>query len=452
MICAKWFNYSPCRTWTSDDVKRISLFKQKIFAAVLIMTAVAGSASVKTPAFVASFASMSSFESVTATVTAVNSPTVHNISETRSAAAASSMLMQEDFIRDAKNAIDLHYNRQYDASLSELSFWRNIYPGHPLWMLLESLEAWWPVLTDLENTSHDDAFLDVSLKLIDYCDELLFEDEENLDARIIRSVASGQVARFYSNRYRWYRSFRHARRAMNDFFRVEETHPHIPDIHFGIGMHRYFSAYLVEEYTLARTLQWMIPDGDREEGLSRLKQAASNSIFMEPEATFFLGHIYLHFEKKPDLALDYLRDLYHKYPNNTFYRRLYIRSLYQLDHHEEALVLIDESLSYHDDQRQHEVTVMKEELYSIRGKIYYRDQQFEMAKVDFAESVKISDTLLPFGDRSVLISSLFHLGELSLRDDHREDARYFFGRAATSESNHPMVSESNDKLNKNQLR
>lgn len=375
--------------------------------------------------------------------------------ETRNHTAdgAPSLILNETFIADTRDAIEYLYNRDLQASLDRLSEWQQQYPDHPIWSLWMALDAWWPVLIDLENTSYDEDFLIAAKEVIDNCEELLDQDPEHLDALIIRSVINGQIARYYSNRYRWYRSFLHGRRALRDFFHVENEHPELPDINFGLGMYRYFTAFLVEEYTIARAIRWMLPSGDRQEGLDRLKAAADSSIFVEPEATYFLGHIYLHYEDEPDQALTYLNDLYVRYPDNSFYRRLYIRSLYQLNRMDEALAAIEESLEHPFDAAAHRTITMREDLLTLRGLIlYHHKRDYELAMHAFEAALEYSEQLSPFAERDHLITSLYHLGELSLREGNRELARFYLSRAATPDTDHPYSKKAENALRSHRLK
>lgn len=371
---------------------------------------------------------------------------------TSTSPAPPSLLLNDDFIRDTRNAIELLYNREFEASLDQLSDWKQVHPDHPIWPLWDAIDAWWPILIDLENTSYDDSFLAAAEKVVQYCDKLLNENSDHLDALMVRSVIHGQIARYYSNRYRWYRSFRNARRALRDFHIIEESHPDLPDLKFGIGMYRYFSSYLVDEYTLARPLRWMLPAGDRQDGLSRLKEAADSSVFVEPEATYFLGHIYLHFEKEPDLALGYLLDLYNRYPNNSYFRRLYIRSLYKLDRIDDALTAISESLDHPFEPGTHETLTMREDVLTIRGQIRYHYQyDYSAAKSDFLHALEYAEQLAPFAERGNLITSLYHLGQISVREGKRDMARFYFRRAATPDIDHPYTKRSKNALRTHRL-
>ncbi len=402
-------------------------------------------------------ASASTFPGVSPEYTASSAnpgavPGAMNPPAARTGSATPSLLMDDDFIRDTRAAIEYLYNRDLDTSLEKLSEWRRAYPEHPVWPLWKALDAWWPILIDLENTTYDELFLAEADKVKDACEAILKSDPNHMDALVVRSVINGQVARYYSNRYRWYRSFLHGRRALRDFFRIEEEHPHLPDIQFGLGMYRYFTAFLVEEYAIARSLSWMLPSGDRQEGLSRLAEAADSSIFVEPEATYFLGHIYLHFEKEPDKALGYLRDLYHRYPDNSYYRRLYIRSLYRLNLSNEALAAIHESLDHPMEPDSHESKTMREDLFAIRGLIrYYHQADYEAAKSDFLEALGYAEKLTPFAERSNLILSLYYLGELNIREGNRGMARFYYSRAATPDIDHPFVKKAREALRVHRL-
>ncbi len=379
-------------------------------------------------------------------------PSVTSASHAPVTAAPPSLILNDDFIRDTREAIELLYNREYNASLDHLAGWKQAHPDHPIWLLWVALDAWWPILIDLENTSYDDAFLSAAERVVTYCDEMLRSDPDHPDALIIRSVIHGQIARYYSNRYRWYRSFRNARRALRDFSQIEKTHSHLPDLKFGTGMYRYFSAFLVDEYTIARPLRWMLPAGDRQEGLSRLKEAADSSIFVEPEATYFLGHIYLHYEKEPDQALGYLSDLYHRYPDNSYYRRLYIRSLFELNRLDDALTAIQESLDHHFEPGTHEALTLREDLFTIRGLIhFYHRHDHDAAKTDFLQALEHAEKLTPFAERNNLITSLYYLGQLSIRKGQRDMARFYFSRAATPDIDHPHVKLAREALRTHHL-
>ncbi|MDI6400828.1 tetratricopeptide repeat protein [Balneolaceae bacterium ANBcel3] len=348
-----------------------------------------------------------------------------------------SLLLQPDFQEDARHAIQLLYNRDTEGSLRHLESWTSTHPDHPAWVLWPSMDAWWPIMNDLEYTGYDDFFIRQSENVIDYCTGLINEGRYELDARVVRAIAQAQLARYYSNRQRWYRSFRNARRALNDLFDLEETHPEIPDLQFGVGMYRYFAAHLLEAYPLARPVGWMLPRGDKEEGLERLTTASSNAIFLEPEAIYFLGHIYLHFENRPNKALSYLKELYSRYPDNPFYHRLYIRALYRLNQTQQARTVIEESLSYFENNESHEVRALREDLLSILGIIHYHLRRYHLAEQAFTKAIETGSSMYPERERSNVILSWYYLGQTHMRYGSRTQAKRYFEKAAQARTDHP---------------
>src|SRR5699024_12876439 len=71
------------------------------------------------------------------------------------------LINNPDFRPDAKAAVDSIYNFNFDGADKVLSSWKEKYPGHPLWSLIEGMKFWWQILSDLEDSSHVEEFLDM---------------------------------------------------------------------------------------------------------------------------------------------------------------------------------------------------------------------------------------------------------------------------------------------------
>ncbi|MFW6348671.1 MAG: hypothetical protein ACOC2C_08710, partial [Cyclonatronaceae bacterium] len=67
-------------------------------------------------------------------------------------------LEDEAFIPTARQAIQLIYNQEPEASRAVLSPWLEQQPEHPLGHFWNGLELWWYILADLENETYDEAF------------------------------------------------------------------------------------------------------------------------------------------------------------------------------------------------------------------------------------------------------------------------------------------------------
>ena len=93
------------------------------------------------------------------------------------------------------------------------------------------------------------------------------------------------------------------------------------DAEFGIGMYRYYAdvapAYL-------RFLRWLflMPGGDRVDGLRQLERAATEGELVRGEAQYQIHVIYLWYEQKWREALVLMRGLQARYPHNPHFRQV----------------------------------------------------------------------------------------------------------------------------------
>lgn len=95
--------------------------------------------------------------------------------------------------------------------------------------------------------------------------------------------------------------------------------PGMHDATFGVGLYRYYAdiapAYL-------RWLRWMflLPGGDREEGLAQMEHAAQLGTIVRNEASYQLHVVYLWYEERFLDALRIVRSLQARYPRNPHFR------------------------------------------------------------------------------------------------------------------------------------
>lgn len=235
-----------------------------------------------------------------------------------------------EFSVDATAAIDSLYNRNNESAHKLLKPWRETYPDHPLWKLWEGMELWWELLEDLAIDEYDDLFIETMREADFQARRLLQREPDHLDALIIISVSNGYIARLHSNRERWVTSLQVGRRGYQAHLRLMEEKPDLADNYFAEGMKLYYSAYVQEEYPIVRPMAYFLPAGDREEGIQYLREATEKALFARPEATYFLATIQLNYEGNIADAKNLFRSLVDQYPNNGYYRRLYMNTLGQL--------------------------------------------------------------------------------------------------------------------------
>ncbi|MEX2572928.1 MAG: tetratricopeptide repeat protein [Balneolaceae bacterium] len=315
-----------------------------------------------------------------------------------------------DFQQTTRTAIDSLYNRNVSSARELMKPWSEEYPGHPFWLLWEAMEEWWLVLIDIHDQSRDDDLFEKMEKADRAAINLLRENPQHTDGYIIRAVANGYIARQHANRERWIRSIRAARTAQKSHARLGELAPDLSDNLFAEGLTKYYSAYLPEAYSVIRAVSWLLPSGDKEEGLKLLEQTSTEAVFARPEATYFLGNILLNYEKDYDQALIHFSHLVEEYPNNSFYRRLLVRTLYQLERDNRAAEEIRKALRYWTDHGFEDRNVLKEELLYWKGRILMQSGRHEEAYAVFTESFNTGNNLPAREKRSFHALSGYYAG------------------------------------------
>ena len=94
--------------------------------------------------------------------------------------------------------------------------------------------------------------------------------------------------------------------------------PSLSDARFGIGLYKYYAAIAPAFARFFRFL-FLLPGGNREEGLSDMEAVHARGVLLRGEADYQLHWIYLWYEQQPQRALDLLRALAAQYPANPHF-------------------------------------------------------------------------------------------------------------------------------------
>lgn len=359
-----------------------------------------------------------------------------------------SLLLQEDFLEDARHAIHLAYNLEYDASVEYLGDWQTRHPDHPLWEFWPVMNKWWEVVPDLEQEEYDEAFFDQLEKSIEASDKHLDNHPDDVDALIIKAAGYGFSARLNSNRHNWYRAVRDGRRAMSYLEEVEEKYPGLPDSEFGNAMYQYFSAFLRDEYPAVRIVSWALSSGDRQKGLELLDYVADEGIILGPESRYFLGHINLHYEESFHQALPYLESLASDFPKNSYFTRMLIRAHFRYGNNAEAKRLLDDAFAQEFLNSRHIELAANEELHYMYGRILMREQNYEAARDHLEQSQQASARLSTNTERRFQVQAGYYLGRVYQRLDDPEAARRQFTKIANADTDSNLKEQAQNRLNR----
>jgi len=335
------------------------------------------------------------------------------------------LIKDSEFREVAQAAVDSLYNFNFDASEQLLDPWREQHPENPVWTLLEGMRFWWKVLSDLENTSHDEKFLEIMAKADYESARLLRKKSDHADALIVKAVSNGYISRLYANRGEWISSVNRSRRAISAYQYLLEVEPGLPDLKLGEGIKLYYSAYIPEAYPIVKTISWALPSGNKEKGLELIDVAAEHAIFARAEAIYFLGNIFYNYEKDYDKAAGYLEQLYNMYPRNNYFVRILVKSFYKIKAYDRTLNIIEASL---DRWAEHDLPygdILSEELLTYKGRILYRQGKTEEARMAFIEAFNTGKKSNGNSGDTFHIISAYYSGRINYElGDYRQARRY----------------------------
>lgn len=358
------------------------------------------------------------------------------------------LVNSQQFRPDAKAAVDSIYNFQFDGADQVLAPWKEKYPSHPLWTLIEGMKFWWQVLSDLEDHSHDEKFITMMKKANYQAGKLLHRQSAHADGLLIQAISNGYIGRQYSNREEWITSLNYARKAMNTYEYLLEEQPDMPDMKLAQGLKLYYAAYLPEAYPVVKTVSWFLPEGDKEKGLRFIREASQEAIFARAEATYFLGNINFNYEKKYKAAVRYFEKLHRQYPRNNYYARILVKTYYHRGRYNQALQFINQTLERWEKEELLYRQVLQEELLTWKGRILENRGNHQQALALYKQVFEIGKKLPNTEGRAFWVIAGYSAGKLLHWEDKDDKAKPYLDEAAKSKVSSDYRKEAQELLSK----
>ncbi|MDI6765288.1 MAG: hypothetical protein QME52_00425 [Bacteroidota bacterium] len=227
------------------------------------------------------------------------------------------------------------YNLSFDSAKTEFQTVTRLRPDHPAGHFFLAMIEWWRIITDMENTAHDDKFYRMLDKVIDLCEKRLDKDKNDLTGLFFKGGALGFQGRLYGNREDWLKAANCGREALPLVQKAYKLDPNNSDILLGIGIYNYYAAIIPEIYPWVKPLMLLIPKGDKVKGLTQLREASEKAKYANIEATYFLMQASQYFEGRYSQALELATKLHYQFPNNSLFHKYIGRANVSLGNWEE---------------------------------------------------------------------------------------------------------------------
>ena len=191
------------------------------------------------------------------------------------------------------SCIDQIYGIKFEQARQTIGELNKQYSEHPAPRFFDAMIVWWQILLDLTNEDFDDLFLDKLEEVIDFCDDILDEQPDNVDALFFKggSLASEEGCMESGMRGLMLRLM--GKDALPLVFSAYEIDSTNVDVKLGFGIYNYYAAVIPQKYPMVEPLLFFFPEGDKEKGLEELNYVADNGRYARVEAIYFLGNIIL---------------------------------------------------------------------------------------------------------------------------------------------------------------
>jgi len=213
------------------------------------------------------------------------------------------------------------YNIKFEQAEKTFNLVKELYPNHPSGYFFYAMIDWWRIMLDLEDEQYDEQFIEKLNHVIEFCDNLLEENPNNVDAIFFKGGALGFRGRLYAVRQNFFNAALDGKDALPLVYKAYELEPENKDVELGFGIYNYYAEVIPEEYPFVKPFMIFFPGGDRVKGLKQLEDVAENGRYAKIESTYFLMMLYYRYEKNYSKAMEYTKRLRTEFPDNPAFHR-----------------------------------------------------------------------------------------------------------------------------------
>jgi tetratricopeptide (TPR) repeat protein len=186
-------------------------------------------------------------------------------------------------------------------------------------LVLRAVSAYWQLLSDPDDTSHDAAVLAKADAAIASAEAWAAREPKRAEAWFYVGGAYGtRVLMRGMVRDEMFAAARDGKRIYDALRQAVALDSSLQDAYFGLGLYHYYAAVAP---TVARVLRvlLLLPAGDRAGGLREMQQTQSRGLLLRGEADYQLQLIYHWYEGQPATALRLVEGLRTRYPHNPLF-------------------------------------------------------------------------------------------------------------------------------------
>lgn len=320
------------------------------------------------------------------------------------------------------------YNIKFDKAEETFIKVDKLYPKHPAGKFFDAMIVWWKIMLDQNNEQYDELFEDKLEEVIDFCDEILDDDSENVDAIFFKGGALGFRGRLYSIRKEWFDAALDGKEALPLVYEAYEIAPQNEDVKLGFGIYNYYAAAIPEKYPFIKPAMIFFPEGDKEKGIQQLESTAENAKYASIESRFFLLTLYYQFENDYNRALEYAEKLNDQFPDNPVFEKYLGRIFVKKGDYAKASLYFKDIEEKGEKKKLGYTPILMREASYYLGVDNMRKNQIESAKNQFEKCVELSLSLDEDNDEEsgFQINAMLYLAKIATQLNNRELAINYY--------------------------
>ncbi len=236
-----------------------------------------------------------------------------------------------------RTALDDIYNQKFVLSPEIEVQLQKKYPNHPINPMLKALRLFWsgfPVQYSVKNFDEYAEQLNLCYELADKLPQKGTAIPESI---FFKALSKMMLAKFHADNKEITAAIWAAKDAYSLIKESVKWKEKYPEFLFITGLYNYYRVSYPEKNPGYKPFMSLFMDGDKELGLNELEISAQKSLFCNTDAKLFLTFILQHNEGKPMEALNHIKSINEKFPNNYFYTILYCENLLTNHKYDDAL-------------------------------------------------------------------------------------------------------------------
>lgn len=254
--------------------------------------------------------------------------------------AKGQLLRDKSAMKEVQDGITSIYNFDFAKASQNIRIISDQYPGHPVIPLLQSFKMYWQYMPIQDHPAELQTYLKTLQECLSAIDKYFGPNSQEPEAVFYTIAARGYIAMCYNYQNELLKAALEAKKAYNALTKGQSLIQQNPEFYFTSGLYNYYFEVYPNKKPIIKPAIWFFKKGNKVLGIDQLTKASQIAVISKAEAKFYLAHILLEYENKPDRALEFTKMLNNSYPANPVYRMVHIETLLHNNQFAEAEKLL----------------------------------------------------------------------------------------------------------------